>query len=238
MGSKKLKKGYLSIGKVVEILKKDYPDLSISKIRYLEDEGLVEPKRTPGGYRRFVQTDVERLGLILKLQKERYLPLKVIKGELRKVSTGRVKEIELVGKKDAKTKAEDTLIDKGKRMSIEEASDASGMTTKEIKELESYGLVKPESSDKGKVYTPRNIKIMHLVKNLGKHGIHARHLRMYQSFAERESSLLSQIVAPVMKQKNETAKNTAVHTLGDLTNTSAELRQALLDNSLKDNLEY
>lgn len=236
MGAKQLTKGYMSIGRVVEILAKESPDLSISKVRYLEDEGLIEPKRTKGGYRRFSEGDVERLKLILKLQHERYLPLRVIKRELRKVSTGRVRASELVVEPGVAASTE-AFVDDGRRMTLDEVVEATGMTTKEIKELEQFGLVKAGSGDKGPVYRPGSVKVMHVVRNMSKHGIEARHLKMYQSFAERESTLLGQIVAPVLRQKSEDAKGEAWHTLGELASLSGELRQALLDNNLKDTLD-
>jgi DNA-binding transcriptional MerR regulator len=237
MGSKALKKGYMSIGKVVEILDKEFPTLSISKIRYLEDEKLIDPKRTKGGYRRFTQDDVDRLRIILKLQKDRYLPLRVIKEELKKLKTGRTKTDDLLGDVKSAMSAADVISGDGKRMTLDQAQEASGLTGREIQELEAYGLVKAEAGDKGPTYSQRNVQIMHLVKTLAKHGIQARHLKMYESFAERESTLLGQIVAPYLKQKSEDAKEKALQTLGDLTDISGELRQALLDKNLKDSLD-
>lgn len=237
MGSKALKKGYMSIGKVVEILQKESPKISISKVRYLEDEKLIDPKRTKGGYRRFTQDDVERLRIILRLQKDRYLPLRVIRDELKKVSTGRTKGDGLLGEAKAATATVDVLAEDGKKMSLDQAQEASGLTGREIQELEAYGLITPETGEKGPIYSQRNVQIMHLVKTLAKHGIQARHLKMYESFAERESTLLGQIVAPYLKQKSDDAKEKAIQTLGDLTDLSSELRQALLDKNLKDSLD-
>lgn len=237
MGAKTLKQGYMSIGTVVDMLTKEWPDLTISKIRFLEDEGLIDPKRTRGGYRRFSEADVERLRMILLLQKERYLPLKVIKDELKKVSTGRLSAADVIGEAGAKVEAAQALEDTGKRMTVEEAVEVSGLTLKEIRDLEAYGLVSSEPGEKGIVYSPSNVKVMHLVRSLAKHGIEARHLKMYQSFAERESSLLTQIVMPILKQKSEEAKMEAVSTLSELAALSGELRQALLDNNLRDALD-
>jgi hypothetical protein len=133
--------------------------------------------------------------------------------------------------------AADVISGDGKRMTLDQAQEASGLTGREIQELEAYGLVKAEAGDKGPTYSQRNVQIMHLVKTLAKHGIQARHLKMYESFAERESTLLGQIVAPYLKQKSEDAKEKALQTLGDLTDISGELRQALLDKNLKDSLD-
>ncbi len=114
MGSRTLKKGYLSIGAVVDSLKKEYPDLSISKVRYLEDEGLLSPKRSKGGYRRFTEADIEALSMILRLQKEQYLPLKVIREKVRELAKGRLSPADLLAGKDDKTEVTHDLTDKGK----------------------------------------------------------------------------------------------------------------------------
>lgn len=233
MAVKTLKKGYLSIGTIVETLKKEFKDLSISKVRYLEDEGLIEPKRTSGGYRRFSPSDVERLRLVLRLQKERYLPLRVIREKIKHIPTGSVKSDDLISAPKEEIKLEKKLLEKGRTYTTEEASDATGLSTKEISELESYSLVQAVSSDKGQVYDSGSVKIMRLVRDLSKHGIQARHLRMYQNFAERESTLLEQIVAPVLRQKSTDAQEKAVRSLNELSGLAKQLRETLLINSLR-----
>lgn len=237
MGAKTLKKGYMSIGAVVETLNKEFKGLSISKVRYLEDQGLIEPKRTSGGYRRFTDGDVERLRLILKLQKDRYLPLNVIKGKIRHISTGRVKGSDLISLPKDEIPVDKSLLGAEKRFSREEASEATGLSAKEINELESYGLVQSEKSDKGDTFSAGNVQVMHLVKNLSKHGIQPRHLRLYQNFAERESTVMEQIVAPVLKQKGDDARQKAIQTLTELADLSKQLREALLANNLRNFLK-
>lgn len=233
MATKTLRKGYLSIGTVVETLKKEFKDLSISKVRYLEDEGLIEPKRTSGGYRRFSPSDVDRLRLVLRLQKERYLPLSVIREKIKNISTSSVKSDDLISAPKGEIKLEKKLVEKGRNYTVEEASDATGLSTKEISELESYGLVQTISSDKGQVYDSGSVRVMRLVRDLSKHGIQARHLRMYQTFAERESTLLEQIVAPVLRQKSTDAQEKAVRHLNELSGLAKQLRETLLINSLR-----
>jgi DNA-binding transcriptional MerR regulator len=233
MGAKILKRGYKSIGAVVETLNKEFKDLSISKIRYLEDQGLIEPKRTTGGYRRFTDGDVERLRLVLKLQKERYLPLIVIREKIKHLSTGRVKGSDLLSLPKEEIPVDKSLLGAEKRFSREEASEATGFTAKEISELESYGLVQSEKSDKGETFSSGNVKVMHLAKSLSRHGIQPRHLRLYQNFAERESTLMEQIVAPVLKQKSDDAQQKAIQTLTELADLSRQLREVLLNNSLR-----
>lgn len=233
MLKKTLKKGYLSIGAVVETLRKEFKDLSISKVRYLEDKGLIEPKRTAGGYRRFSPGDVEQLRLVLRLQKERYLPLRVIREKVKHISAGRIKSDELISAPKEEIRLEKKLRDRGRTYTPEEASDATGLSTKEINELESYGLIKTDSSDKGQIYDSGSVKVMRLVKDLSKHGIQARHLRMYQSFAERESTLLEQIVAPVLMQKSSDAQEKAIRSLNELSALAKQLRETLLINNLR-----
>lgn len=237
MGSRTMKKGYLSIGAVVDSLKKDFPDLSISKVRYLEDERLVSPKRSKGGYRRFTELDVETLRLVLRLQKEQYLPLKVIREKVREVSSGRLKTSEVLVGRDDKVEVSHELTDKSRTMSLEESSEASGLSAREINELLQYGLIEMRDGEKGKAFDGGNVRVMHLVRNLAKHGVEPRHLRMYENFAERESSFLTQIIAPILLQKNEDARNRAVETLEDLAALSKELRETLLTNKLRDAID-
>lgn len=237
MGSRTLKKGYLSIGAVVDALKKEFPDLSISKVRFLEDEGLLNPKRSKGGYRRFTEEDVEALRLVLTLQKEQYLPLKVIREKVRGLSKGRLTISDLAAKQDDKSEVTHELTDKTGKMTLDEASEAAGLSGKEINELVSYKLVSFDEGEKGKAFDGGNVKVMHLVKALGRHGVEPRHLRMYENFAERESSFLTQIIAPVLLQKSENARGRGVADLEDLAALSKQLREALLTNRLRDSIE-
>jgi DNA-binding transcriptional MerR regulator len=237
VGSRTLKKGYLSIGAVVDALKKEFPDLSISKVRYLEDEGLLSPKRSKGGYRRFTETDVEALRLILRLQKEQYLPLKVIREKVRELAKGRLSPADLLAGHDDKTEVAHDLTDKGKMMNIEEASEAAGLSAREINELIQYGLVETVDGEKGKAFDAGNVKVMHLVRSIARHGVEPRHLRMYENFAERESSFLAQIVAPILMQRSEDARDRAVETLEDLATLAKELRETLLTNKLRDTID-
>jgi len=171
--------------------------------------------------------------LVLKLQKERYLPLTVIREKIRHLSTGRVKGSDLISLPKEDIPVDKSLLAAEKRFSREEASEATGLSAKEINELESYGLVQSEKSDKGDAFSSGNVKVMHLVKSLSKHGIQPRHIRLYQNFAERESTLMEQIVAPVLKQKSEDAQQKAIQTLTELTDLSKQLREVLLTNNLR-----
>jgi len=237
VGSRTLKKGYLSIGAVVDGLSKDFPDLSISKVRYLEDEGLLSPKRSKGGYRRYTEDDADTLHLILTMQKEQYLPLKVIREKVREVARGRLSANDLVAGGTEKNEVARELTDKSKTMTADEASEAAGLSAREISELVAFGLVETVDGPKGKLYDAGNVRVMHLVKSLSRHGVEPRHLRMYENFAERESSFLTQIVAPILLQRGEDARARAVDTLEDLAALSKELRETLLTNKLRDALE-
>lgn len=237
MGSRTLKKGYLSIGAVVDSLKKEYPDLSISKVRYLEDEGLINPKRSKGGYRRFTEADLETLSLILRLQKEQYLPLKVIREKVRELAKGRISPADLLTGKDDRTEVTHELTDKSKTMTLEEASEASGLSAKEISELIQYGLIETQEGEKGKNFDAGNVRVMHLVRSISRHGVEPRHLRMYENFAEREASFLTQIVAPILQQRSEDARDRAVDTLEDLASLAKELRESLITNKLRDAID-
>lgn len=237
MGSRTIKKDYLSIGAVVDSLKKEYPDLSISKVRYLEDEGLLSPKRSKGGYRRFTEADLETLRIILRLQKEQYLPLKVIREKVRELIKGRLSPADLLAGKDERTEVTHELTDKGKIMTLEEASEAAGLSGKEINELMQYGLVEVQEGEKGTAFDAGNVRVMHLVRSISRHGVEPRHLRMYENFAEREASFLTQIIAPILLQKSEDAKDRAVETLEDLAVLAKELRETLTTNKLRDAID-
>ena len=145
-------RSYQSIGEVLVSVKTEFPDITISKIRFLESEGLIEPERTPSGYRKFYDKDVDRLKQILRMQRDEYLPLKVIKDRLLTQETGPgegLDDREAVGTEIQEELAEPPT---GLQMSIEEMSTATGIDKERIKELESFGLVSSHGPDSAKYY--------------------------------------------------------------------------------------
>jgi len=229
-------RNYQSIGEVLVAVKTEFPDITISKIRFLESEGLIDPERTPSGYRKFYDKDVERLKSILRMQRDEYLPLKVIKDRLlQQESTNG--DAPTDGDVDGAAAAEvdDELAEPptGLQMSIEEMSAATGIERERIKELESFGLVCSHGPDAAKYYDGDDYVILSIVKDFFRYGIEPRHLTMYKHFAEREASFFETIVMPQLRQRNPEARRAATNSLTELARASRKFKQALLRTNLR-----
>ena len=243
-------RNYQSIGEVLVSVKTEFPDITISKIRFLEAEGLIQPERTPSGYRKFYDKDVDRLKHILRMQRDEYLPLKVIKERLAKQDSGDVDdaEISLDGNEPAPAQTDggeaisggktDDLAEAptGLQMSLEEMSAATGVERDRIKELESFGIVCSHGPEGGRYYDGDDYIVLSIVKDFFRYGIEPRHLTMYKHFSERESSFFEALVAPTLRQRNPDARRAAAQTLADLAVTSKKFKQALLRSSLREHL--
>jgi DNA-binding transcriptional MerR regulator len=240
-------RNYQSIGEVLVSVKTEFPDITISKIRFLEAEGLIEPERTPSGYRKFYVDDVDRLKSILRMQRDEYLPLKVIKERLLTQDAADVAgeglegaelDADLDDEADAATAtAEIADAPTGLQMSIEEMSAATGVERDRIKELESFGIVCSHGPDGAKYYDGDDYIILSIVKDFFRFGIEPRHLTMYKHFADRETSFFEALVAPTLRQKNPDARKAAAQTLTDLSVTSRKFKQALLRTNLRNDLQ-
>jgi DNA-binding transcriptional MerR regulator len=234
-------RNYQSIGEVLVSVKTEFPDITISKIRFLEAEGLIEPERTPSGYRKFYSPDVERLKSILRMQRDEYLPLKVIKERLLSQDAG-AGEVEVSADGEGPTDEDASLVEEiaeaptGLQMSLEEMSTATGIDRDRIKELEAFGIISSHGPEGARYYDGDDFIILSIVKDFFRYGIEARHLTMYKHFADRESSFFDQIVAPTLRQKNPDARRTAAQTLANLSSTSRKFKQALLRTNLRDHL--
>jgi DNA-binding transcriptional MerR regulator len=234
-------RNYQSIGEVLVNVKTEFPDITISKIRFLESEGLITPERTPSGYRKFYPDDVERLKSILRLQRDEYLPLKVIKERLLKADSGDDDDEptleQATSGMDTDGGGEDLAeAPTGLQMSLEEMAAATGVDRERIKELEQFGIVCTHGPEGGQYYDGDDYVTLSIVKDFLRFGIEPRHLTMYKHFADRESAFFEALVAPTLRQKNPDARRAATQTLGELTTTSRKFKQALLRNALRDNL--
>ena len=234
-------RNYQSIGEVLVAVKTEVPDITISKIRFLESEGLITPERTPSGYRKFYVDDVDRLKSILRMQRDEYLPLKVIKERL--VQSDAVDEGADVELEGASAEGEGASVSEelaeaptGLQMSLEEMSAATGVDRERIKELESFGIVCTHGPEGGRYYDGEDYIVLSIVKDFLRHGIEPRHLTMYKHFADRESSFFEALVAPTLRQRNPDARRAATQTLTDLSVTSRKFKQALLRNALREHL--
>lgn len=220
----------LTIGAVVKLLKPEFADVSISKIRYLEEEKLISPKRTAGGYRLFSKADIERLRTILTLQRDEFLPLKVIRQELsrkatvavRPASTRRFKKISL------QTPPAET-----RPYTLEEAGETAGVGKEFIQELEDYGLISGSSSGGVRYFDQTDVEIMAAASDLAEYGIEARNLRTLKSSVDRESALLMQILSPTLRSQNPKTRKEGIAALEKLATISSHLKHLLLIKDLR-----
>ena len=216
-------------------LNTNFPDITISNIPFLEGEGLLDPERTPSGYRKFYREDVERLRLVLRMQRDEYLPLKVIKERLDQKSDeprGR-KKVGNLQDKDEALAAPAT----GLQMTVGELAAATGVDPARIQELESFGIVCSHGLNGNRYYDGDDFLVVSIVKDFFKYGIEPRHLAMYRHFAEREATFFEQLITPMLRQKNPDTRRTAVENLTDLTALSRKLKQALLTSNLRQYLQ-
>src|SRR4051812_41242124 len=192
----------MTIGAVCKAISQEFPDISISKIRYLEDQKLLTPRRTPGGYRLYNSTDVARLRTILRLQRDEFLPLRVIRQEL---ASGAAAEEGVrtatapsrpAGAGSSRGRAPRTAIsvrDRGALYSLEDVLDETRAEPELVKELEEYGVIKGEVRAGAKYYDETDREIVRAVTELARYGVGGRNLRSFRTSADREAALLQQI---------------------------------------------
>jgi DNA-binding transcriptional MerR regulator len=238
----------LTIGAVCKQLSQEFPDISISKIRYLEDQKLLTPRRTPGGYRLYAQSDVSRLRTILRLQRDEFLPLRVIRQEL---AAGRSFEEEQQvhatpsATADAPVTGTDgrpgaalrrltfSLRDRGALYSLEDVVEETGAEPRLIQELEEYGIVKGEPRGGTRYYDETQREIVRAVTELARYGVAGRNLRVFRTSAEREAALLQQILAPSLRSRNPERRKEAVEALENLAAVASHLKHLLLVRDLR-----
>ena len=231
---------YLSIGEVLELLKKDFPDVSVSKLRFLESENLVAPPRTPSGYRKFFAGDVDRLRYILSLQRDHFLPLKVIRERLEAIDAGSSGyDVSLVEAGEPPTAAPERLrgtaehydVDlTGTQLSRRELTEATGLTEEQLTGLEEFGLL---ARAEGGSYDENDLMVGRAARGLLEHGLEPRHLRMYRQFADREAAFYEQIVSPIAHRRDPDARSLAYRSLQELLELSRQMREAALRSSLR-----
>ncbi|MCX5039077.1 MerR family transcriptional regulator [Streptomyces coelicoflavus] len=223
--------GLMSIGAVLNALRDEFPDITISKIRFLESEGLVEPRRTPAGYRKFSAHDVERLGQVLRMQRDHYLPLKVIREHLDAVERGEAVSLPRVGRqRDGEPAvpepAEGPTV---ARVGRDELLAAAGIGDQELKEWESYGLLAPLADG---AYDAEAVTVASLVVQLGRFGIEPRHLRVMKAAADRDAGLVDQVVAPLKRHRNPQTRAHAEARTKELAGLAVKLHAALVQTAL------
>ena len=224
----------LTIGAVCKILQSEFDDVSISKIRYLEDQKLLTPRRTAGGYRLYSQSDVERLRTILRLQRDEFLPLRVIRQELaaggdfvpagggteKRPSSGAVRRAILVNTSRA-------------YLTLEEMIEETGAREELIAELENFGIVQPEKRDGKTVYDETDREVVRSANELSRVGVAARNLRVFRSSADREANLLEALLGPSLRSRNPDRRKEALESLESLAATVSHLKHLLLVRDLR-----
>ena len=199
-------RAYFGIGEVIAQLRAEFPDISVSKIRFLEAEGLIQPARSASGYRKFGPADVDRLRYILTAQRDRYLPLRVIKDQLESDQPA------------------------AGPMSRREVLDATGIDERELAELEEFGLVRRS----GRQYPPEAVESVQAIMALGRYGVQPRHLRVLRASVERETALIEQVVAPVLRQRSPGARDRAATSAREIASLVLAVHAALIEMTLAD----
>jgi DNA-binding transcriptional MerR regulator len=213
----------LRIGEVVRRLSEEFPDISISKIRYLEDEGLLQPRRTQGGYRLFSEADLERLQRILRLQRDEFLPLRVIKDEL-----------DAPGATERKRRRPTSLGAEEESITFDELCERAGMAPELAKELEDFGLLGPHGTGAEKRYPESDADVAATCAQLVRFGVAPRNLRTFRTATGRQASLLEQLVAPALRGRNLERRTQALRDLQRLAELAGELSALLFWRELRD----
>jgi DNA-binding transcriptional MerR regulator len=212
----------LTIGTVCRLLKDEFPDISISKIRYLEDRGLLAPRRTQGGYRLFSEDDVERLETILRLQRDEFLPLNVIRRELASP-----------GAKDRVRKRFSARGEEEPRLELSELCERAGVDGRQVRELEEFGLLQPQKLNGRKLYGELDADIAAACGQLARFGLDPRHLRTFRTAADRQVGLVDAIVAPSLHARSPERRRTGLENLELLGAQAQELMQLLFLRALR-----
>jgi DNA-binding transcriptional MerR regulator len=223
----------VTIGAVCKALELEFPDISISKIRYLEDQKLLTPRRTQGGYRLYTQDDVQRLRTILRLQRDEFLPLRVIRQEL---AGGRSDHDVAPTNNDGARptrRATVTTRDPGALYSQDDVVQETGADVKLVTELVEYGVIKGEVRAGTRYFDDTEREIVRAVSELARYGVGGRNLRVFRTSADREAQLLQSILAPALRSRNPDRRKEAVEALENLASVTTHLKHLLLIRDLR-----
>lgn len=241
---------YMSIGEVLQILRTEFPDVSVSKIRFLEAEGLIGPERTASGYRKFYQRDLDRLRFILKLQRDSYLPLRVIRERLAAFESGAVTAesgatpssapppVTQPQQEPRPADEEGDLASRAPAVHLTESDLAAsaGLELSEVRALRDFGIVCEHQRNGGKYFDADDLHVAKIAHEFLKLGMEARHLKIFRRFAEQEAALFEQLVSPAIRTRRPEARQQAAETLNELARLGRKLRQAYLRQSLRPTL--
>lgn len=222
----------LTIGTVCKILQSEFDDISISKIRYLEDQKLLAPRRTAGGYRLYSQADVDRLRRILRMQRDEFLPLRVIRQELasgadegeppdkRRPAAAAARRAVLVNTAPAS-------------LTLTDVVEETGATVELIRELDEYGIISPERRNGAPVFSETECEIIRVSAELSRFGVGARNLRVFRLSADRESSLLEALLGSSLRSRSPERRKEALENLENLAAIVSHLKHLLLVSDLR-----
>ena len=228
----------LTIGEVLNQVRSEFDDISISKIRFLEAEGLIVPSRTKSGYRKFSSSDVEKLRYILRMQRDHYLPLKVIKEHIEAIDRGLKPEIDEI----EKPKVPSALVDLNQlgikksniRVTREELIANTSITDQDLKESEDYGLIKVLADNRH--YDDIAVKTARVIAALSGFGLEPRHLKFLKSGSDRESSLIKQVASPMSRSKRPDAGEQALEMMREISNLTNQLHFILVSSTLDEEI--
>jgi DNA-binding transcriptional MerR regulator len=250
---------YMSIGEVLGVLQPDFPDVTVSKIRFLESEGLIDPERTASGYRKFYQRDLDRLRFILTLQRDSYLPLKVIRERLAEFDAGLVPAVAAAGNGSTTTggsgpaavaaaavetasraprpevEVDEDLAEATSALHLNESdlAAAAGLEPSEVALLREFGIIVPHGMNGDAYYDQDDLIVGRIARDFLQFGVEPRHLKMFRQFAEREAALFEQIVLPALRNRSPETRKQATQSLSELARLSKKLRHAFLRQNLR-----
>lgn len=223
-----------SIGDVINLLREEFPDLSVSKVRFLEGQGLIEPMRSPAGYRMFSEDDIHRIQYILREQRDHFLPLKVIKSKLTAWERGEEAPV----RPESGPPPESYFANSGVSMTSDELSRSSGLADRQIGDLVEQGVLEPMELDDGtRVYRDDDLTIAKAAHRLLAQGLEVRHLRALRLSADRETDLLRQLVGPLLRHRNPDNRRKAAEILADTAQAGALLQEGIVRARLRRLLE-
>ena len=227
-----------TIGEVLNQVRSEFDDISISKIRFLEAEGLIIPARTKSGYRKFSSNDVEKLRYILRMQRDHYLPLKVIKEHIEAIDRGLKPEIGEVEKPKVPSALVDLNQNKERKSNIRVTRDELMANTlisdQDLKDSEDYGLIRVLADKRH--YDENAVRTARVIAALSGFGLEPRHLKVLKSGSDRESSLIKQVVSPMARSKRPDASEQANEMMREISNLTNQLHFILVSSTLDDEL--
>ncbi len=248
--------GY-TIGEVLNQLKEEFEDITISKIRFLESEGLIYPDRTESGYRKFTDDDIDRLRFILTAQRDHYLPLKVIREQLERVDAGQPpaagpplpepalgvdqqpgqRAAEIAAALEAAVSGGDGLLLEQQAaqvsLNLRDFCEATGLESGDVRALRDFGIIGERGDDPSGPFDGDDLLAARAARELLRLGLEPRHLRMYRQFVDREVALFEQLITPLLRQRNPEARRQATRQLDKVATLTGRMKRALLVRALR-----